>query len=182
MNTKPITFQSLILLIGCSFIVSSIATNVGGELYSMTGFFDRATWIVLFVTVVALITAVTPLGKVAGSGEVSNLLLYSVIGLLASRASLLELGDAPSWILTGFMILGIHMVLMIIICKVLKLDLFTAGVASLANIGGTASAPVLAGSYAGSLVPVGILMALMGYVVGTPLAVICANLMQKIAG
>lgn len=182
MNAKPITFQSLILLVGCAFVVSSIATNVGGELFSMTGFFDRATWIVLFVTVVALIAAVTPLGKVAGSHEVSNLLLYSVIGLLASRASLLELGDAPSWILTGFMILGIHMVLMIIICKVLKLDLFTAGVASLANIGGTASAPVLAGSYAGSLVPVGILMALMGYVVGTPLAVLCANLMQKVAG
>lgn len=59
---------------------------------------------------------------------------------------------------------------MLIICKLLKLDLFTAGVASLANIGGTASAPVLAGSHSGSLAPVGILMALMGYVVGTPLA------------
>ena len=55
---------------------------------------------------------------------------------------------------------------MLIICKLLKLDLFTAGVASLANIGGTASAPVLAGSHSGSLAPVGILMALMGYVVG----------------
>ena len=48
-----------------------------------------------------------------------------------------------------------------------KLDMFTSGVASLANIGGTASAPILAGSYSGSLVSVGVLMALMGYVVGT---------------
>ena len=63
--------------------------------------------------------------------------------------------------------------------KVLKLGLFTAGVASLANIGGTASAPVLAGSYSGSLVPVGSLMALMGYVVGTPLAVVCAHIMES---
>ncbi len=70
---------------------------------------------------------------------------------------------------------------MLLICKLLKLDLFTAGVASLANIGGTASAPVLAGSYAGSLVPVGILMALMGYVVGTPLATLCANIMKMLA-
>ena len=62
-----------------------------------------------------------------------------------------------------------------------KLDLFTAGVASLANIGGTASAPVLAGSYSGSLVPVGILIALMGYVVGTPLAVVCAHIMESLA-
>ena len=78
-------------------------------------------------------------------------------------------------------VLAIHLVLMLVICKLLKLDLFTAGVASLANIGGTASAPVLAGSYSGSLVPVGILMALMGYVVGTPLAVLCARIMASLA-
>ena len=181
LNTKPITFQSLILLLGSVFLVSAIATNVGNKLYALTNFSDKATWTVLFVTVVALIAAVTPLGKVAGSGEVSNLLLYAVIGLLASRASLLELGEAPAWIATGFIVLGIHAVLMLIICKLLKLDLFTADVASLANIGGTASAPVLAGSYSGSLVPVGILMALMGYVVGTPLAVVCAHIMESLA-
>lgn len=181
LNTKPITFQSLILLLGSAFLVSAIATNVGNKLFALTNFSDKATWTVLFVTVVALIAAVTPLGKVAGSSEVSNLLLYSVIGLLASRASLLELGEAPAWIATGFIVLGIHAVLMFILCKVLKLDLFTAGVASLANIGGTASAPVLAGSYSGSLVPVGILMALMGYVVGTPLAVVCAHIMEFLA-
>ena len=181
LNTKPITFQSLILLLGSAFLVSAIATNVGNKLYALTNFSDKATWTVLFVTVVALIAAVTPLGKVAGSGEVSSLLLYAVIGLLASLASLLELGEAPAWIATGFIVLGIHAVLMLIICKLLKLDLFTAGVASLANIGGTASAPVLAGSHSGSLVPVGILMALMGYVVGTPLAVVCAHIMESLA-
>ena len=181
LNTKPVTFQSLILLIGCAFLVSAVATNVGSWLYGLTNFSDKATWTVLFVTVVALIAAVTPLGKVAGSNEVSNLLLYAVIGLLASRASLLELGDAPAWIATGFIVLGIHTVLMLVICKLLKIDMFTAGVASLANIGGTASAPVLAGSYSGALVPVGILMALMGYVVGTPLAVVCARIMAALA-
>lgn len=181
LNNNPPTFQSLLLLIGCSFLVSAIASNVGAQISGAVPFADKATWTVLFVTVVALIAAVTPLGKVAGSTEVSNLLLYSVIGLLASRASLLELGDAPAWIATGFIILIIHAIIMIVICKIFKLDLFTAGVASLANIGGTASAPVLAGSYAGSLVPVGILMALMGYVVGTPMAIVCANIMRLLA-
>ena len=180
-ETKPITFQSLILLLGSVFLVSAIATNIGNKLYALTNFSDKATWTVLFVTVVALIAAVTPLVTVAGSGEVSSLLLYAVIGLLASRASLLERGEAPAWIAPGFIVLGIHAVLMLIICKLLKLDLFTADVASLANIGGTASAPVLAGSYSGSLVPVGILMALMGYVVGTPLAVVCAHIMESLA-
>ena len=180
-NTKPITFQSLILLIGSALLVSSIASNLGTMLYDLTNFSDKATWTVLIVTAVALVAAVTPLGKVAGSGEVSNLLLYTVIGLLASRASLLELGDAPAWIITGFIVLLIHAVLLIIICKLLKLDMFTAGVASLANIGGTASAPVLAGSYSGALVPVGILMALVGYVIGTPVAIVCARIMSMLA-
>jgi len=181
LNTQPPTLQSLLLLIGCAFLVSAVATNVGAKLYGWTGFSDKATWTVLFVTAVSLICAVTPLGRVAGSSEVSNLLLYAVIGLLASRASLAELGDAPAWIFTGFIVLAVHALLMLVFCKLLKLDLFTAGVASLANIGGTASAPVLAGSYSGSLVPVGILMALMGYVVGTPLATLCANIMRMLA-
>ena len=180
-NTKPITFQSLILLIGTSLLVSAIASNIGTMLYDLTGFSDKATWIVLIVTGLALIAAVTPLGKVAGSSEVSNLFLYTVIGLLASRASLLELGDAPAWIITGFIVLLIHTILMLIICKLIKLDMFTAGVASLANIGGTASAPVLAGSYSGALVPVGIMMALVGYVIGTPVAILCARIMSMLA-
>ena len=181
MNAKPPTFQSLILLIGCAFLTSAIASNVGAWLYGVTHFSDKATWTVLFVTAVGLIAAATPLGKVAGSAEVSNLLLYAVVTLLASRASLLELADAPAWVVTGLIILLIHATLMLLICKLLRLDLFTASVASLANIGGTASAPVLAGSYSGSLVPVGILMALMGYVVGTPLAVLCGNIMHSLA-
>ena len=180
-NTKPINFQSLILLIGTAFLVSAIGQNVGAAINGVAPWLDKATWTVLFITVMGLIGAVSPLGKVAGSAEVSNLLLYSVIALLASRASLLELADAPAWILTGFIILAVHGVLMVIICKLLKLDLFTGAVASLANIGGTASAPVLAGSYSGSLVPVGILMALMGYVIGTPGGILTARLMSMLA-
>lgn len=144
---------------------------------------DYSLWVMFLLWVIQLASKFNKWTKADTSklDEVSSLLLYAVIGLLASRASLLELGEAPAWIATGFIVLGIHAVLMLIICKLLKLDLFTAGVASLANIGGTASASVLAGSCSGSLVPVGILMALMGYVVGTPLAVVCAHIMESLA-
>jgi hypothetical protein len=80
--------------------------------------------------------------------------------LLASRASFLELTDAPAWILAGFMILAIHGIILVLLAKIFHLDMFTCGVASLANIGGSASAPILAGAYSGALVPVGVLMAL----------------------
>ena len=181
LNTSTITFQSLILLIGTALVVSAVGQNVGNFLNRLMPFLDKATWTVLFITVMGLLGAVSPLGKVAGSAEISNLLLYTVIALLASRASLLELADAPAWILTGFIILGIHGVLLLLFSKLFKLDMFTAAVASLANIGGTASAPVLAGAYSGSLVPVGILMALLGYVIGTPCGILVANLMRMLA-
>lgn len=181
LNISTITFQSLILLIGTALVVSAVGQNVGNFLNGLMPFLDKATWTVLFITVMGLLGAVSPLGKVAGSAEISNLLLYTVIALLASRASLLELADAPAWILTGFIILGIHGVLLLLFSKLFKLDMFTAAVASLANIGGTASAPVLAGAYSGSLVPVGILMALLGYVIGTPCGILVANLMRMLA-
>ncbi len=181
LNTSPVSFQSLLLLIGTALVVSTIGQNVGVALNGVLPFLDKATWTILFITVLGLVGAVSPLGKTAGSAEVSNLLLYCVIALLASRASLLELGDAPAWILTGFIILAIHCVLMFGLSKLLKIDMFTGAVASLANIGGTASAPVLAGTYSGSLVPVGILMALLGYVIGTPLGILTAHIMQLFA-
>ena len=181
-NKESISFASLIFLLGLGLLVSALGQDVGemihGTFKTALPMIDKATWIVLLVTVLGLMGAVTPLAKMKGGPELSNLMLYSVIALLASRASLLELKDAPLWIVAGFVILGIHGTLFLAIAKFAKLDMFTCGVASLANIGGTASAPILAGTYSGSLVPVGILMALIGYAVGTPLGLVCAHIMS----
>ena len=72
----------------------------------------------------------------------------------------------------------IHVAVMVILAKVLKMDIFTCAVASLANIGRTATAPVLAGAYSSALVPVGIVMALLEYVIGTGGGLLVANLMR----
>ena len=72
-------------------------------------------------------------------------------------------------------------VVLVLLAKIFHLDMFTCGVASLANIGGSASAPILAGAYSGALVPVGVLMALMGYVIGTAGGLITANIMSLLA-
>ena len=162
-QTKKVDFPSLIFLLGLALFVSAVCTNLGTALRdaspSWLKVFDVATYRIVLVSIIGLVLAMTPVGKIAGSTELSNIMLYMVIGLIASRASFLELFEAG--------ILLIHGVLMIVFAKLFKLDMFTSGVASLANIGGTASAPILAGSYSGSLVSVGVLMALMGYVVGT---------------
>lgn len=176
-----ITFVNIIFLLGLSLVVSALGQNIGSTLNGSLPFLDTSTWTVLFITLAGLVGALTPVGKMAGTTELSNVMLYSVVALLASRASFLELTDAPVWIIAGFMILGIHAILMVICAKIFKLDMFTCGVASLANIGGSASAPILAGAYSGALVPVGVLMALMGYVIGTGGGLIVANIMSMFA-
>ena len=180
-KNDKITFPGLIFLIGGSLLVSALSQNVGASIQAAAPFLDKATWTVLVVTLLGLIFAVTPVANIPGSTEVSNILLYIVIALLASRASFAELSDAPLWIAAGFMILAIHGFILLAIAKVFKLDMFTCGVASLANIGGTASAPILAGSYSGALVPVGVLMALMGYVIGTGGGLIVGRIMSLFA-
>ncbi len=177
-NDSSITFVNIIFLLGLSLVVSALGQNIGTTLNGALPFLDTSTWTVLFITLAGLVGALTPVGKMAGTTELSNVMLYSVVALLASRASFLELTDAPVWIIAGFMILGIHGILMVLCAKIFKLDMFTCGVASLANIGGSASAPILAGAYSGALVPVGVLMALMGYVIGTGGGLIVANIMS----
>lgn len=180
-KNDKITFPGLIFLIGGGLLVSAISQNIGASIQAAAPILDKATWTVLVVTLLGLIFAVTPVAKIAGSAEVSNVLLYIVIALLASRASFAELTDAPLWIAAGFMILAIHGIILLALAKIFKLDMFTCGVASLANIGGTASAPILAGSYSGALVPVGVLMALMGYVIGTGGGLIVGRIMSMFA-
>ena len=177
-NDGKITFVNIIFLLGLSLVVSAFGQNIGTAINGVAPFLDKATWTVLLITLAGLVGAITPIGKMAGTSELSNVMLYSVVALLASRASFLELTDAPIWIIAGFTILAIHGIILVLLAKIFKLDMFTCGVASLANIGGSASAPILAGAYSGALVPVGVLMALMGYVIGTGGGLIVAHIMS----
>ncbi len=177
-NKKPITFQNISILIGSALLVSAMSSTLGTMINGVLPFFDQATWTVLIVTALGILLALTPFGKIKGTEELSNTTLYIVIALIASRADLSSMGNAPLWLLTGFIILIIHVAIMLLLAKLLHMDIFTCAVASLANIGGTATAPVLAGSYSSALVPVGIIMALLGYVIGTGGGLIVANIMS----
>lgn len=177
-NTKPLVWQNLVILLGAGFIVSAVCQELGVLIAVRLPFFDKATWTVLLVTLLGVLLAMTPFGKIKGTEEVSNAMLYIVVALIASRANLASIGNAHVWLLFGLMVLLIHIVIMVLLAKALKMDIFTCCVASLANIGGTATAPVLAGTYSSALVPVGIIMALLGYVVGTGGGLVVAQLMS----
>lgn len=163
---QVIEFSDLFVLLGTSLFVAALSMFIATYLPTST-FFSETTWSILIVTVLGVIAAMSPLAKLPGSSPISNVMLYTIVALIASRANFAELGEAPLYILAGFVILLIHGIIMVIIAKIFKLDLFTCGIASLANIGGVASAPILAAAYSEALVPIGVLMAMMGYIVGT---------------
>ena len=128
--------------------------------------FDSGTCTTVFVTILGLVCAMTPLGKLAAVEELSTIYLYAVVSLLASRSSLVDLISAPMWIVYGFVILLIHVVLMFILSKLFKWDLCMVSTASLANLGGSASAPIVATAYDPNFAGIGVLMGVLGAAIG----------------
>lgn len=128
---------------------------------------NSSTTVVLVASVLGIIGSFTRLKQMNGSSEVAKTMLYILIALIGSKAVFENFTDVGVYVLAGFIILMIHAFFMILGAKLFKLDLFSIAVASLSNIGGVASAPILAAAYNKSLVSVGVLMAIMGYLIGT---------------
>lgn len=179
-DNAPVTGTDLLFLIGLSLLISAVVQSFAGDLPT-TDFLTTMTWIVLIVTVLGVAGAVTPLGRTPGSGELASVMLYVIIALIASRANFTELTEAPAYIVAGLVILAVHGTIMAAVGKLFRLDLFSLGVASLANIGGVASAPILAAAYSRVLIPVGVLMAMLGYIVGTAGGLLVGRILSLVA-
>ncbi|SJN33103.1 DUF819 domain-containing protein [Micrococcus lylae] len=162
-NLAGLTFGSL--------LVSAVALRLGSWLEeaipSIADAVNATSWTIIIVSVLGLIIAQTRLGKIAGSHEVGTLMLFMVIGQLASGSDFAAIAEGGWFLLAGAVVLLIHAVLMLIYAKLTKTDLFSVVVASVANVGGMASAPVVAGTFSRHLVPVGVLFALLGSILGT---------------
>lgn len=178
-KADSVSFTGLIFLLGFGLGCSALTQWVGGLMgaTSAFGWLEGSTWTVILGTIIGVIGGMTKLGKIGGKDELANILCYVVVSLLASRAGFNELFDAPMWLIFGAVALAIHVVLYTLIAKVFHFDMYSCGVASMACIGGTGSAPIIAGAYNGMLIPVGILMGIFGGILGNFLALFCDKLM-----
>ena len=170
-DKKVATAADWIFLIGISLLISAFTQWAGKAMNNGLcaiglDMFGAATCTTVLVTILGLIAAVTPLGKMAGVEELSSVYLYAVVSMLASRASLVDLIAAPMWVVYGFVILLVHVVLMFILSKIFKWDLCMVSTASLANIGGSASAPIVATAYNPNFAGIGVLMGVLGAAIG----------------
>jgi uncharacterized membrane protein len=165
------------LLVSISIVASLISQLISQNIE----FLNKTTTIVLVASSLGVIGSFTKLKELNGSSEISTTMLYIIISLIGSKAIFDSFGDIGIYIFAGFVILIIHAVIMVIGAKIFKLDLFSIAVSSLANIGGVASAPILAAAYNKSLVSVGVLMAIMGYLIGTFGGLLVGNIIIAIS-
>ena len=164
---RPIDLVSLMGLLGFSLFVSSVAGWIGGQLPEIGEVVNATTWTILIVSVLGLIIATTPMSKAAGSREIAMVMLHVIIGIIASGSDFSALTQAPVYLAVGILVLIVHLVVMLGYAKLTRTELFDVAVASAGNMGGPASAPVVAGAFNSQLVPVGVLYALLGAFSGT---------------
>ncbi|MFT7860116.1 MAG: DUF819 family protein, partial [Sulfurimonas sp.] len=149
----------VVLAVFVSFATQLLATQIT--------LLNTTTTIVILASLFGIAGSFTRLRTLGGSNEIATTMLYILIALIGSQAVIESFWSVGLYVLAGFVILLIHFVLMVLGAKLFKLDLFSIAVASLSNIGGVASAPILAATYDKKLVGVGVLMAIMGYIIGT---------------
>lgn len=177
----PTTYDSVLLWLGMALAVAALSGWLANWL-PISSMISGTTWTILLSTAAGLVIAHTPLARFPGAGTISSALLISVVAVLASQSNFQGIAAAPLYLLCGVTIIAIHAVLLIGFAKLFRFDLYLCGISSLAHIGGVAATPILAASYSAALVPVGILLALLGYILGTGFGLVVATVMSTLAG
>lgn len=145
--------------------------------FSLTsGFF----WLIVISTTIGIILSFTKVSKLEGAGasKIGSAMLYVLVATIGMKMNVMAIFDNPGLFMVGLIWMAIHVTLLLIVGKLVKAPFFFVAVGSQANVGGAASAPIVAGAFHPSLAPVGVLLAVLGYALGTYGAYLCGILMQ----
>ncbi|WP_340103721.1 DUF819 family protein [Rhodohalobacter sp. 8-1] len=140
-------------------------------------------WIVIVATTGGLILSFTNVRKLEGAGasKVGSLFLYILVMTIGMKMNIASMLDAPGYFVIGAVWILIHVSVLLLVGKIIKAPLFFIAVGSQANVGGAASAPIVASAFHPALAPVGVLLAVFGYALGTYGAWACALMMEAIS-
>ncbi len=176
----PTTPENVLIWLGFALLVAAGCGWLGDRL-PVSSMISPTTWTIMLATAAGLVAAHTPLARFAGANTISSALLISVVAVLASQSNFEGIAAAPLYVMCGVIIIVIHALLLALAARVFHFDLYLCGISSLAHIGGVAATPILAASYSRSLVPVGVLLALLGYILGTGFGLLVATVMSSLA-
>ncbi|MBS3798931.1 MULTISPECIES: DUF819 family protein [unclassified Pseudoalteromonas] len=140
-------------------------------------------WLIVISTTIGISLSFTRVRHIEafGASKVASSFLYILVASIGLHMNVMAILDTPWFFVLGAIWMLTHAALMLIVAKAIKAPLFYMAVGSQANVGGAASAPVVASAFHPSLAPVGVLLAVLGYGVGTYMAYICGLIMQSVA-
>lgn len=191
------TLKDMMIILGIAFTAVSLAhwgadymvnalksvPAVQDPTSALNTFSDHFFWLVMNTTIIGVALSFTPLKKFEGAGasKMGSVFIYILVASIGMKMDLSSVVNNPGLLLVGLIWMTIHAILLIIMAKAIKAPFFFLAVGSKANVGGAASAPIVASAFHPSLASVGVLLAIFGYVLGTLGALWCAEMMRVVA-
>lgn len=156
---------------------------VADKTSAWSSFGSQFFWMITIATALGIILSFSKLKQYEGAGasKIGSVFIYILVASIGMKMDLTKIVDNPGLIIVGLVWMSVHVALLFLIAKIIRAPYFFLAVGSKANIGGAASAPVVAAAFHPSLATVGVLLAVFGYVVGTYGAMLTAELMRIVA-
>lgn len=194
--SKPTSFPDIITIAAIAFGATAIA-HFGSDIitpfmeskkeflseYRLTSMASSFFWIVVIATILGLVFSFTKLRQYEGVGasKFGSAFLYILVATIGMKMDVTAIFDNMGLFVVGLIWMLVHVIVLLVIAKLIKAPFFFVAVGSQANVGGAASAPIVASAFSPALAPVGVLLAVFGYAVGTFGAIFCAQLMQAVS-
>jgi len=184
-SRRPAGTADLAVILGLA-IAAAVLSGVLGDRSPTIGnptIISHSTWTVLISVSAGLLLSFTGLRKLEqpGASRVGYLALYLLLTSIGAKADLTAVIEAPLYLLAGFVWISIHVLLLFVAARIFRAPLFFVATGSMANVGGAASAPIVASVYMPAMAPVGLLMAVAGYILGIYAALGCAWMLGQVA-
>lgn len=162
-----------------SYLKNNVAA-VANKGSALSSFSSKFFWMITIATAIGIILSFTKAKNYEGAGasKIGSIFIYILVATIGMKMDLSKIIENPGLIAIGLVWMSIHAGLLILVAKLIRAPYFFLAVGSQANVGGAASAPVVAAAFHPSLATVGVLLAVFGYVVGTYGAIFCTILME----
>lgn len=182
----PPTVADNAIIIGLGLAGAIVAVRLGSALPTLGDptIISHTTWAVLIVVTGGLLLSFTPARKLdeVGASRMGYVALYLMLTGIGAQGDLRAVLDAPAFFLAGMMWIGIHAVVLVVAARIIRAPSFFIATGSMANIGGVGTAPIVAGIYHPAMAPVGLLMAVAGYILGIYLGLGSAWMLGILSG
>jgi uncharacterized membrane protein len=181
-NRRPLQFIDLITMLAVGFGVGYAMVALGSHLPDVGAVLTSFGWTIILASICGIILSFTRLSDLeyAGASSVGSFFFYFLLATIGARADLAGILNAPLFLVAGVVIIIVHATVLFTLGRLLKSPMFLIATASQANIGGPVTAPIIATVYQSSLAPVGLLMAVVGNISGTFVALTVSQILYWI--